>query len=196
MWPAEYADSSAVGEQAISALANTSYASSVSPSSKRCVANTVGSSLPSTISCSSLGGGIGVDRTGRDRDVLDPELLEVQRRRAAVDADVRNPASWADELGAELERCGDADGFDRNVGAEPIGQLEHARGCVLAAVVDRHIRADADRLGESRGLEVDRDDPSGRIELRRQDRGESDRAGADDRDRVTRSDLPLRTPTS
>ena len=37
------------------ALANTSYAPMASSSGKRCVAKTVGSSLPSAISCSSLG---------------------------------------------------------------------------------------------------------------------------------------------
>ena len=37
-----------------------------------------------------------VDEPGRDRHVADPELLEVQRRRVAVDADVRDTAAGAD----------------------------------------------------------------------------------------------------
>ena len=36
-----------------------------------------------------------------------------------MDADVRDPAARPDELGAELERRGDADCLDGDVGAEP-----------------------------------------------------------------------------
>jgi hypothetical protein len=74
----------------------------------------------------------------------------MERRWPAVDADVRDPTGRADELGAELERCRDADGFDCHVDAEPVGQFEHARDCVLAAVVDRRVGVEAGRLGESR----------------------------------------------
>ena len=41
----------------------------------------------------------------------------------AVDADVRDAAAGADEVGAELERLGNADRLDRDVGAEAAGQL-------------------------------------------------------------------------
>src|SRR6476661_872795 len=52
-----------------------------------------------------------VDEPHRDRQVADPERLEMQGRRVPVDADVCNATAWADELGAELERLRDADRF-------------------------------------------------------------------------------------
>ena len=41
----------------------------------------------------------------------------------AVDADVGDATAGANELGAELERLGDADRLDRDVRAEAAGQL-------------------------------------------------------------------------
>ena len=92
--------------------------------------------------------------------------------------------SGADELGAELERLRNADCLDCDVGSEPVGQLQDPVEGTLGAVVDRHVRAEGERLLEARVGEVDRDDTAGGEELRGHDRGEPDRACADDRDRV------------
>ena len=56
----------------------------------------------------------------------------MERRRVAVDADVGDAAAGPDELGAELERLGHADRLDRDVGAEPAGQLHDRCDRVLA----------------------------------------------------------------
>ena len=68
---------------------------------------------------------------------------------------------------------------------QPVRQLHHACDGILAAVVDRQVGAELERLLEPRVGEVDRDDVARREELRRHDRREPDRAGTDDRDRVT-----------
>ena len=81
--------------------------------------------------------------------------------------------------------------LDRHVGAETARQLHHRRDGVLAAVVDRDVGAELERLLEPRVGEIDRDDPAGRVQLRRHDRREADRAGTDDRDRVARLDAPV-----
>ena len=60
-------------------------------------------------------------------DVADPERLEVQGGRLAVDADVGHVATGPDELGAELEGGGHADRLDGHVGAEPVGERLHDR---------------------------------------------------------------------
>jgi hypothetical protein len=49
-------------------------------------------------------GGGGVHQPSGDGDVLDPQVLEVERRGFAVDADVRDVAAGPHELGTELER--------------------------------------------------------------------------------------------
>ena len=91
-----------------------------------------------------------VHETGRDRDVLGPKGLQMQRCRVAVNADVRDMPTGPDEFGAELERLGKADGFDRNVGTEAVGELVDERERILAAVVDRHVGAERLRLFEPR----------------------------------------------
>jgi hypothetical protein len=126
-----------------------------------------------------------VDETRRDQHVADPQLLEVERRGMAVHADIGQAAGRPDQLGAELEGLRHADSLDRHVGAEAIRQVHHLRHRVVAAVVDRHVGAELQRLLESRRVEVDGDDPSGRVELGGHDRREPDGAGADHGDRVT-----------
>ena len=112
----------------------------------------------------------------------------MERGGLAVHADVRDRAARADDLGAELERLRHADRLDRHVDAEPVRELEHARERILRAGIDRHVRAEGLGLRAARRGEIDRDDPAGRVELRRHDRGKPDRAGADDRDRVAGCD--------
>ena len=63
-----------------------------------------------------------------------------------------------------------------------------AATAILVPVVDRRVCAELARLREAPRIEVDRDDAAGREQLRGHDRGEADRARADDRDRVARAD--------
>ena len=76
--------------------------------------------------------GVGVDQPGGDRHVLDPEVLEVQGRRLAVDADVRHVASRPHERGGQLEGGGHAHGLDGDVGTEAFGQLGDDRSGILS----------------------------------------------------------------
>ena len=58
------------------------------------------------------------------------------------------------ELGRQLERLRHADRLERDVGAEPVGELHDPRDGVLAAVVDRRVGAEAlrrSRAGCRRG---------------------------------------------
>src|SRR5262245_35473461 len=127
-----------------------------------------------------------VHEAGHDRHVPDPQLLEVERSRVAVNAHVGDATAGPHDVGAELERLRHADRFDRHVRAEPAGQLHDPLDRVLAAVVDDDVGAELERLVEARVREVDRDDPPGRVQLRRHDRGQADRPCPDDRDRVAR----------
>lgn len=63
-----------------------------------------------------------------------------------MDTDVRDAAAWSDEVGAELERLGDAGGFDRDVGAETVLLRSIGGGfCADAAVVQTAARDEAAR---------------------------------------------------
>ena len=59
---------------------------------------------------------------------------------------------------------------------------------IVGAVVDHDVRPELERLLEAARGQVDRDDPPGRVELRRHDRREADRACTDDREGVARLD--------
>ena len=135
--------------------------------------------------------GVRVHERGGDRHVADPERLEVERHALPVHADVRDTPSGPDQLGAELERVGHAHRLDGHVDAEPSGHLHHLRQHVLVAVVHGHVRTELERLGEAGVGQVDRDDATGRVQLRGHDRGQPDRAGTDDRNGVTGLDATL-----
>src|SRR5580704_17060010 len=141
------------------------------------------------------GGGVGVDQAGGDRDVPDPLVLQVQRDRRAVHADVRDPAAGPDQLDRELEGVRDADGLDGHVRAEPPGQVpgqvpdDPQR--VLAGVVHDHVGAEVLGRFQPGVGQVDRDDMARAEQLRAGDRGQADRAGADDGDEITRADVAV-----
>jgi hypothetical protein len=96
--------------------------------------------------------------------------------------------------GRELERRGHADRFECDVDTETVGHLHDQRERVLATVVDRDVRAEPQRALEAAVGEVDRDDPSRRVELCGEDCREADRAGADNRNDVPGRDRPVEHP--
>ena len=128
-----------------------------------------------------------VDEAGRDRHVLDPERLEVQRRRLAVHADVGDVAAGAGERDGELERGRGPDRLDRDVGAEAVGEAAHDLERVLVRRVDHDVGAELLGGLQPAGREVDRDDVARAEQPRAHDRREPDRARADDRDDVARA---------
>ncbi len=138
-----------------------------------------------------LGNRVGVDQPRRDRDVTSPQLLQVQRRGLAMHADVRHASTGADQLGRELERVRHADRLQGDIGAEAVGELHDLRNRVLAPVVDRRVGAEPLGAFQPAVVEVDRDDPPGRIEARGENRRKSDRPGADDCHDIARCDLAV-----
>ena len=115
----------------------------------------------------------------------------MQRDALAVHADIRDPTARPDQLGAELERLGHADRLDRDVRAQAASQLHHLRDGIFVTVVDCHVGPELERLLEASVVEVDRDDPTRRVQLGRHDRREPDRARSDDCDRVSGLDAPV-----
>src|SRR4051794_28061886 len=63
----------------------------------------------------------GVDKTRGDGDVADPELLQVEGGRLAVDADIGDVAARSNDPGAHPEAVRDADRLDRHIRAETVG---------------------------------------------------------------------------
>ncbi len=108
----------------------------------------------------------------------------------SVDADVRNPAARPDQVGAELECLRNADRLDRDIRAEPAGELHDRSDGIDLRVVDRHVCAELVRLRQPGIGDVEHDDAARRVELGGHDRREPDRARADDGDGVPRLDVP------
>jgi hypothetical protein len=77
------------------------------------VVNRVGSICPAATLATLFAGSKGIHQVGRDGDALDPQRLQVQRRR---------PATWTDQLGALLEGLRDANRLRGHAGAQPVGQ--------------------------------------------------------------------------
>src|SRR3984885_1438413 len=87
----------------------------------------------------------GVELPGGDRDAPGPLLFQVQHGRAAVHADVRDPAARPGQPHRHLERGRGADRLDRHVRAAPPGQgLDHGHR-VFALVVDDDVGAEVTR---------------------------------------------------
>src|ERR1700681_3929354 len=128
-----------------------------------------------------------VHQASGDRDVLDPELLQVKGHGLAMYPYVGERSTGSDQLRGELERGRNADRLDSDVGTKAARQLEDSLDRILAAVVDRDVSAELPRLGEAGVVEVDDDDLRGRVELRGHDRRQSDRTCADDGHGVARS---------
>jgi hypothetical protein len=133
---------------------------------------------------------VGVDETRRDRDVLDPQRFEVQRRRLAVYADVRDMATRPDEFRADLERLGGADSLEDDVGALAVGDLLDALDDVFVSADDLG-RAELERGVQAGFGAVDRDDASGAEQAGGLDRREPDRTCADDDHGVAGPDVAV-----
>ena len=141
---------------------------------------------------------VGVDEAGGDGDVLDPQVLEVQGGGLAVHTDVGDVPAGPDQVGGELEGGGHADRLDGDVGTEPVGELARrlrsgpARPLLTTTSAPNCLAASSRLSARSMAtmwLGLNSRAPH--------DRGQADRAGADDRDDVARAGRwPLRTPTS
>ena len=65
--------------------------------------------------------------------------LKMERCRLSVDSNIGHVPTGPHQLGAQLERFGDANRFDGHVGAEAVGEPLNDGECVLVPVVDGHI---------------------------------------------------------
>ena len=83
-----------------------------------------------------------------------------------------------------VERRRDADRLDRDVDAEAVGHRHDLLHPVGVAAVDGVGRAEGRGLVEPVGVEVEGDHPRGAVQAGGHDRGQPDRAGADDGDHV------------
>ena len=131
------------------------------PSANWWVANEVGSSRPPSISFSSFGVVVVSTEAGRDHHVADPELLEMQRRAAC-----RARRRWRRGRPGRISSVqssnvsGTPTASIATSAPRPPVRLHHLRDRVLAAVVDRDVGAELERLLEPRVGEIDRDDPA------------------------------------
>ena len=87
-------------------------------------------------------------------------------------------------LTASSKEAGHADGLDGHVRAEPPGQVLDDAERVLARVVDRDVGAELLGRVEPGVGQVDGHDVAGAVQPRAGDRGQADRAGADDGDDI------------
>ena len=134
---------------------------------------------------------VGTHQPGGDRDVLDPQILELELDRSAVYAGVRHGTARTDEFGAHVECQRDPDRLNRYVHAQAVGHRHHFFFPRGAAAVDSVGGTEAACLVEPVVVEVDGDDARGAVEASRHHRGEPDRAGADDGDNVAGLDPPV-----
>src|ERR1035437_5548488 len=133
----------------------------------------------------------GVDQPRRDADVSVPELLEMERNRLPVHADVGDVPAGPDELSAKLERGRNADRLDGGVDAVFAGDLQYRLDGVAVTAVDDVRCAEARRNREALVVQIDHDDLGGRVELGGEQRSEPDRPRSDDRYRAPRRDLTV-----
>lgn len=128
----------------------------------------------------------GVDEPHRHRQIIPPQLLEMDLRALAVHADVGDIAAQRDDVLAQLERGGDADRLDHDVAAELVRVVLHRGDGVGGRAHD--VRAHRGRGLQAGRVVVDHDDQRWGVELGGQQGGEADGPGADDGDRFAGGD--------
>jgi hypothetical protein len=85
---------------------------------------------------------VGVDQSGGDGQVLDPDVFEVRCRRVAVDTDVGDVSTGADQLYGQLEGLRSAYGLHRHVGAQTAGEFSDDGLRILTTIVDHDVGAE------------------------------------------------------
>ncbi len=70
---------------------------------------------------------IRIHQTGRDGDILRPQIFEMKRGRLTVHADVGHVAPGAYQFGTQLETRRDPDSLDGDVDAKAVGELVDER---------------------------------------------------------------------
>ena len=109
----------------------------------------------------------------------------------AVHANIGDRAAGRNDPLAEHEGGRDAHGLDRGIHAAAVGQLHHGGGGIAGGAVDHIGGAEAPRDLEPVAVEIDDDQLRRGVELGRQQRGQADRAGADDGDRAAGLNLAV-----
>lgn len=129
------------------------------------------------------GRGDGVDQAGGQRDIVHPQLLDLQGAGLAVHADVGDGAAGSDQVLGHLQRLGHADGLHDGVAADVVGEGHDALERRRLGAVDGVVGAQLFGHLQPAGVAVDHDDQAGRVEFRGHQRGEPDGAGAHDGNR-------------
>ena len=103
-----------------------------------------------------------IDKPHRHRQVIPPQLLQMDRRFFPMHPDIRNIAPQSNNLLAEFKRCGDPHRFDHHVAAEVVG-FAHYRGDGVGGAA-----ADVGAHGfcgiQTGGVVVDHDDLRGGVQ--------------------------------
>jgi len=101
-----------------------------------------------------------------------------------VNANVRQSSAWRENRLTDVEGGRNADGFNRHIDAEARGHVHDLLNGAAGGAVDHAGRAELPGDVQPLVVEVNHHDAVRRVELGRQQRGESDRAGADNGDGV------------
>jgi hypothetical protein len=101
---------------------------------------------------------IRVDKPGRDGQVLDPDVLQVQSRRRSVPDDVGDVTAGADQPYRLLEGLRDPDGLLCHIGTQTAGEFSDYRQRVVVAAVEDHVGAELACRLQPGISQVDRDD--------------------------------------
>jgi hypothetical protein len=85
---------------------------------------------------------VGIDQSGDDGQALDLDVFEVRCRRVAVDTDVGDVSTGADQLYGQLEGLRSAYGLHRHVGAQTAGEFSDDGLRILTTIVDHDVGAE------------------------------------------------------
>ena len=150
-----------------------------SPSRKRCVTSFCGCSLPDCDQLQQHRRRHGVDEPRGERDVVGPEPLEVRARTGLPWTPMlamRPPGATIDWQMSKVAGMPTAS-IATSTPAPPVSSITSSTGLAVGAV-DELRGAERPRHLEPVVVEVDHHDLGRRVELRRQQRGEADRARA------------------
>jgi hypothetical protein len=135
--------------------------------------------------------GDGVNEPGRNRDVAIPQALQMQVRLDAMHTDIGDDAARRHNILAGNEARRHADRFDGCIDAAAGGHLHDLLYRLAVLVVDDRRRAETGGQLQAVIIYVNHNNLGRRIELRREQGGEPDGAGANDGDGRARLNLAV-----